>query len=100
MGGVLGGQVRRWPLGSAGGAARCSCVTSSTLNSCSSTCPPLPTLPPNHSPTHPPHPSSPFARGKTNFFERRVGEYQRAGVMQSVLGQRKADYVFTTEEDF
>ena len=42
-------------------------------------------------------------RGKTNFCERRVGEYQRAGVMRSAsLGHelRKRDYVFTTEEDF
>ena len=39
-------------------------------------------------------------RGKTNFFERRVGEYQRAGVMQSVSGQPRNDYVFTTDEDF
>ncbi|KAF5834672.1 ribonucleotide reductase [Dunaliella salina] len=40
--------------------------------------------------------------GKANFFERRVGEYQRAGVMSAVgkpgggLGEAK----FTTEEDF
>lgn len=44
-------------------------------------------------------------RGKTNFFERRVGEYQRSGVMSS-LQQRGAasagrdDYVFTLNEDF
>ena len=44
-------------------------------------------------------------RGKTNFFERRVGEYQRSGVMSS-LQQRGAtsagrdDYVFTINEDF
>lgn len=42
----------------------------------------------------------PPCRGKTNFFERRVGEYQRAGVMQSVSGGRKREHVFTTEEDF
>jgi ribonucleoside-diphosphate reductase beta chain len=35
-----------------------------------------------------------MAQGKTNFFERRVGEYQRAGVMHG------SDFVFTTEEDF
>jgi len=40
-------------------------------------------------------------QGKTNFFERRVGEYQRAGVMQSVAGGRpKYDHVFTLEADF
>ena len=41
-------------------------------------------------------------QGKTNFFEKRVGEYQRANVMNSILdpdagrGQR----VFTTDADF
>ena len=44
-------------------------------------------------------------RGKTNFFERRVGEYQRAGVMQSVSGARsgaarKYEHVFSLTEDF
>jgi ribonucleoside-diphosphate reductase subunit M2 len=42
-------------------------------------------------------------QGKTNFFERRVGEYQRAGVMQSVnsLGAaRKFEHVFSLNEDF
>ena len=34
-------------------------------------------------------------QGKTNFFERRVGEYQKAGVMS---GQK--DKVFTTNADF
>ena len=33
--------------------------------------------------------------GKTNFFERKVGEYQKAGVMMGVN-----DYSFSTEEDF
>ena len=33
--------------------------------------------------------------GKTNFFEKRVGEYQKAGVMQN-----KKDQVFTLEADF
>ncbi len=40
--------------------------------------------------------------GKANFFESRVGEYQRAGVMQGAA-QRGADagaYVFSTSEDF
>lgn len=36
-------------------------------------------------------------QGKTNFFEKRVGEYQKAGVMN----QRKdGSHVFTTTEDF
>lgn len=40
-------------------------------------------------------------QGKTNFFERRVGEYQRAGVMGGAQqnGERQA-YVFTMDEDF
>ena len=47
----------------------------------------------------------PCAQGKTNFFERRVGEYQRAGVMAGMRprqpsGERLNDYVFTTNEDF
>lgn len=33
--------------------------------------------------------------GKTNFFEKKVGEYQRAGVMSA-----ENHHVFTTEEDF
>lgn len=36
-------------------------------------------------------------QGKTNFFEKRVGEYQKAGVMAS--GDKK-NYAFSTEEDF
>ena len=36
-------------------------------------------------------------QGKTNFFEKRVGEYQKAGVMQS---QRIADQKFALSEDF
>ena len=41
-------------------------------------------------------------QGKTNFFERRVGEYQRAGVMQpnGSITERSASYVFTVDEDF
>jgi ribonucleoside-diphosphate reductase subunit M2 len=42
-------------------------------------------------------------RGKTNFFERRVGEYQRAGVMASLAGgtnPASSEYVFTLDEDF
>lgn len=46
-------------------------------------------------------------QGKTNFFERRVGEYQKAGVMQSIGreggrggGGRKYEHVFTLNADF
>ena len=40
-------------------------------------------------------------QGKTNFFERRVGEYQRAGVMQSIKGgDRQYEHVFTLDADF
>ncbi len=38
--------------------------------------------------------------GKANFFEQRVGEYQRAGVMASVARQGADQYVFTTDADF
>ncbi|GAX75925.1 hypothetical protein CEUSTIGMA_g3368.t1 [Chlamydomonas eustigma] len=40
--------------------------------------------------------------GKANFFECRVGEYQRAGVMASGNSSRPdfSSFVFTTEEDF
>lgn len=33
--------------------------------------------------------------GKTNFFEKRVGEYQKSGVMSE-----KAEHIFTLEADF
>ena len=36
-------------------------------------------------------------QGKTNFFEKRVGEYQKAGVLNGVP---KDDYSFNTEADF
>jgi hypothetical protein len=44
-------------------------------------------------------------QGKTNFFERRVGEYQKAGVMSGFHRQltgegRGGEYIFTTQEDF
>jgi ribonucleoside-diphosphate reductase subunit M2 len=40
-------------------------------------------------------------QGKTNFFERRVGEYQRAGVMQSVgKTQNRFEHEFTLDADF
>lgn len=34
--------------------------------------------------------------GKTNFFEKRVGEYQRMGVM----GESKDNHTFTLDADF
>lgn len=34
-------------------------------------------------------------QGKTNFFEKRVGEYQKSGVMSD-----KAEHVFTLEAEF
>jgi len=34
--------------------------------------------------------------GKTNFFEKRVGEYQKSGVMDS----KKNERVFVTDDDF
>lgn len=41
-------------------------------------------------------------QGKTNFFERRVGEYQRAGVMAMSRGNidKSKEYIFTTDADF
>lgn len=36
--------------------------------------------------------------GKTNFFEKRVGDYQRAGVMSRARGEDT--HAFTTDEDF
>jgi ribonucleotide reductase beta subunit family protein with ferritin-like domain len=33
--------------------------------------------------------------GKTNFFEKKVSEYQKASV-----GKKKEDFVFTTDADF
>merc|ERR1712151_2847 len=38
-------------------------------------------------------------QGKTNFFEKRVGEYQKAGVMTSVAGQEETRG-FALEVDF
>ena len=40
-----------------------------------------------------------FCKGRTNFFERRVGEYQRAGVM-SALSTNNTGFKFTLDEDF
>lgn len=34
-------------------------------------------------------------QGKTNFFEKRVGDYQKAGVMAN-----KEEQIFSTDEDF
>jgi len=41
-------------------------------------------------------------QGKTNFFERRVGEYQRAGVMAGMKpsAEKNDEYTFTTDADF
>ncbi|KAK2080191.1 hypothetical protein QBZ16_000044 [Prototheca wickerhamii] len=43
-------------------------------------------------------------QGKTNFFERRVGEYQKAGVMHTSASvtnaERLSQYVFTVDADF
>lgn len=36
--------------------------------------------------------------GKTNFFERRVGEYAKAGVLDSAYGKQK--YIFSLDDDF
>ena len=36
-------------------------------------------------------------RGKTNFFERRVGDYQKSGVMAGLQG---ATHEFSTDVDF
>ncbi|KAL0450803.1 UNVERIFIED_CONTAM: Ribonucleoside-diphosphate reductase small chain [Sesamum latifolium] len=39
-------------------------------------------------------------QGKTNFFEKRVGEYQKASVMSSLNGNAAATHVFKLDEDF
>ena len=39
-------------------------------------------------------------QGKTNFFEKRVGDYQKAGVMNSVSQAQNATNNFSLEEDF
>jgi len=39
-------------------------------------------------------------QGKTNFFEKRVGEYQKAGVMASVGGDQEASNAFALDADF
>jgi hypothetical protein len=40
-----------------------------------------------------------LCRGKANFFERRVGDYQKASVMSSLQDGGK-NYVFKMDEDF
>lgn len=42
---------------------------------------------------------SPLDRGKANFFERRVGDYQKASVMSSLQDGMK-NYEFKLDEDF
>ena len=39
-------------------------------------------------------------QGKTNFFEKRVGDYQKASVMNSLNGGAAANHVFSIDEDF
>lgn len=39
-------------------------------------------------------------QGKTNFFEKRVAEYQKAGVVNSLSARAQEDNVFTTDADF
>ncbi|GFP94046.1 ribonucleoside-diphosphate reductase small chain [Phtheirospermum japonicum] len=39
-------------------------------------------------------------QGKTNFFEKRVGEYQKASVMNSLNGNGGDTHVFRLDEDF
>lgn len=39
-------------------------------------------------------------QGKTNFFEKRVGEYQKSGVMASISGISGASKDFNLEHDF
>ncbi|XP_078151834.1 ribonucleoside-diphosphate reductase small chain-like [Carex rostrata] len=39
-------------------------------------------------------------QGKTNFFEKRVGEYQKASVMSNLNGNGGGNHVFKIDEDF
>ena len=39
-------------------------------------------------------------QGKTNFFEKRVAEYQKSGVMNSIKNMVINDNIFTTEAEF
>ena len=40
-----------------------------------------------------------WRRGKTNFFEKRVGDYQKSGVMSGLKGETKSN-AFSVDEDF
>ena len=39
-------------------------------------------------------------QGKTNFFEKRVGEYQKASIMSNLNGNGADQHVFKMDEDF
>eukprot|EP00854_Cymbomonas_tetramitiformis_P020432 gene20432-24474_t len=39
-------------------------------------------------------------QGKTNFFEKRVGEYQKSGIMSGINDDSSNNRVFSVEEDF
>ncbi|KAF0902381.1 hypothetical protein E2562_016224 [Oryza meyeriana var. granulata] len=39
-------------------------------------------------------------QGKTFFFEKRVGDYQKASVMSSLNGGASCNHVFSIDEDF
>lgn len=39
-------------------------------------------------------------QGKTNFFEKRVGEYQKAGVMAGTTGGQDESKAFALDVDF
>lgn len=54
---------------------------------------------PSPAPLAPPHTCSPpsLFRGKTNFFEKRVGDYQKNGVMAGLQGKVQN---FSMDEDF
>jgi len=39
-------------------------------------------------------------QGKTNFFEKRVGEYQKSGVMESLNAENAINSTFNLEADF
>ena len=39
-------------------------------------------------------------QGKTNFFEKRVGEYAKAGVMDSQKGELSRELSFAMDDDF
>jgi len=39
-------------------------------------------------------------QGKTNFFEKRVGDYQKAGLMAKTEDSKADIHAFTMDEDF